>query len=299
MSSGPTNRIVFFGTEEFSAISLQALIDNGFNVAAVVTKPDSKKGRGQKLVPPTVKLIAQKHSIPVWQPNRLSEVIENIRQLQPVSGVLVSFGKLIPSSIIDLFSPGIINVHPSKLPTYRGPSPIESAILNGDSQTGVSIMQLVAKMDAGPIYSFVQFELNGTETQAELYTSLGQAGASELVNVLPRIIDGTLQATPQDESAASYCQLIQKADGIINWTQPAAKIERQIRALKSWPGSRTTISGTEIIITKAHVSDSAGDPKRELSFECGDKKYLYVDTLKPVGKKEMPVQAFLAGHKIN
>lgn len=299
MSSGPTNRIVFFGTEEFSTISLQALIDNGFNVAAVVTKPDSKKGRGQKLVPPTVKLIAEKHSIPVWQPNRLSEIIENIRQLQPVSGVLVSFGKIIPSSIIDLFSPGIINVHPSKLPAYRGPSPIESAILSGDSQTGVSIMQLSAKMDAGPIYSFVPFELNGTETQAELYISLGQAGASELVNVLPRIIDGTLQATPQDESAASYCQLIQKADGIINWTQPAAKIERQIRAFKSWPGSRTTISGTEIIITKAHVSNSAGDPKRELSFECGDKKHLVIDTLKPVGKKEMPVQAFLAGHKIN
>ena len=140
MSFGPTNRIIFFGTEEFCAISLQALINSGFNVAAVVTKPDSKKGRGQKLVPPTVKLIAQKHNIPVWQPKRLSEITENIRQLQPVSGVLVSFGKIIPSSIIDLFSPGIINVHPSKLPTYRGPSPIESAILNGDGQTGVSLM---------------------------------------------------------------------------------------------------------------------------------------------------------------
>lgn len=302
MSSGPTNRIVFFGTEDFSAISLQALISAGFNVVAVVTKPDTRKGRGQKLVPPTVKKIAEEHSIPVWQPGKLGEIIENIRELQPVTGVLVSFGKIIPKSIIDLFSPGIINVHPSKLPTYRGPSPIESAILNGDGETGVSIMQLLPKMDAGPVYSITPYVLSGTETQSELYERLGDIGAKQLVGILPKIIDGTLQATPQDESDASYCHLIQKSDGVIDWSKPAQQIERQIRAFNGWPGSRTVISGAEVIVTAAHVEGpsqaATNNPSKTVGFECGDGNYLFVDTLKPVGKKEMPIQAFLAGHKI-
>lgn len=285
--------IIFFGTEEFSAASLCALIESGFNVASVVTKPDSKKGRGHRFVPPTVKLIAQERGIPVWQPTRLSEITEHIKALQPVVGVLVSFGKIIPQSVINLFTPGIINVHPSKLPRYRGPSPIESAILNGDTETGVSIMQLSAAMDAGPVYSFIPHPLTGTETQPELYAALATAGAGELVRVLPQIISDELQPTLQDESAATYCQLIQKQDGIINWNTPARQIEREIRAYKVWPGSRTTIGNTEAIITQAHISTTP----TKLSRLCSDGQYLVIDALKPIGKKEMPVQAFLTGYK--
>ncbi len=293
MTSGLTSNIVFFGTEEFSATSLQALLENGFNVVAVVTKPDSKKGRGHKLMPPTVKVIAMEHNIPVWQPAKLSDITDDIKALQPVTGVLVSFGKIIPQSIINLFTPGIINVHPSKLPMYRGSSPIEAAILNGDTETGVSIMQLSARMDAGPVYSFVSYPLTGQETQPELYEKLSEAGANELVRVLPGIIDGSLQPTPQDESEATYCKLIQKDNGVIDWSKPAEQLEREIRAYQPWPGSRTTIGATDVIITKAHTSSEPS----ELSKLCGDNTYLVIDSLKPAGKKEMPVTAFLAGYK--
>lgn len=302
MTSGKTSTIIFFGTEEFSAESLRALIANGFNIAAVVTKPDSKKGRGQKMISPTVKVIAQKHDIPVWQPAKLRDITEDIKQLQPATGVLVSFGKIIPQSTIDLFTPGIINVHPSPLPKYRGPSPIESAILHGDSETGVSIMQLSAAMDAGPVYSFASHLLKGTETQPELYETLSKVGASELVRVLPQIISGELQPTPQDESAATYCQLIQKSDGTIDWNKPAEQIVREIRAYKGWPGSRTTLGEIDVIITSAGAVECIGlshegVPLDHFTVPCGDGWCLSIESLKPVGKKEMPIQAFLAGYK--
>lgn len=302
MTSGQTNthHIIFFGTEEFSATSLRALIEAGFTIAAVVTKPDSKKGRGHKLVAPTVKIIADAHGIPVWQPEKLRDITEGIKKLQPVTGVLVSFGKIIPQSTIDLFTSGIINVHPSPLPKYRGPSPIESAIVNGDDTTGVSIMQLSAAMDAGPVYSFVSHLLTGTETQPELYETLGKVGATELVRVLPQIMTGELLPTPQDESAATYCQLIQKKDGVIDWTKPAEQIAREIRAYKTWPGSRTTIGNVDVIITSARATECTGLPTStddHLSLPCGDQWCLDIEWIKPIGKKEMPIQAFLAGYK--
>lgn len=294
MPSGTTSspHIIFFGTEEFSASSLQALIDADFDIAAVVTKPDSKKGRGHTLIPPTVKVIAEQHAIPVWQPTKLSDISDGITALQPVTGVLVSFGKIIPQSIIDLFTPGIVNVHPSRLPLYRGPSPIEATILNGDQETSVSLMQLSAAMDAGPVYGYTPVELRGSETAPELYKTLGEIGAETLVTLLPGIVSGEITALPQEESAATYCRMIQKSDGTIDWQKPAAQIEREIRAYQPWPGSRTTLGTVDVIITRAHIA-SAPD---ELALQCGDGAYLIIDTLKPAGKKEMPLQAFLAGY---
>lgn len=292
MNSGPINPIIFFGTEDFSAISLQALIDANFPVAAIVTKQDSKKGRGRKLVPPAVKVIGEKYGIPVWQPSTLSDITADITALQPVTGVLVSFGKIIPQSLIDLFTPGIINVHPSALPKYRGPSPIESAIINGDTTTGVSIMQLSAKMDAGPVYTIAPRPLAGTETQSELYETLGTIGAKTLVDTLPVILNGALTPTPQEESRATYCQLINKTDGVIDWSEPAATIERKIRAYQGWPGSRATIHGHDCIITSAQLSAVA----TALSMKCGDGQFISIDSLKPAGKNTMSASAFLAGY---
>lgn len=296
MTSGQIKHpVIFFGTEEFSARSLRALIEAGYPIAAVITKPDTKKGRGKQLSAPTIKRIAQEHAIPVWQPRKLSDVTSDIKTLQPVCGVLVSFGKIIPQAVIDLFSPGIINVHPSLLPHYRGPSPIEAAILNGDSLTGVSIMQLSAKMDAGPLYTSTTLPLQGTETALELYDTLGTLGADSLVRLLPTIIDGSLTPIPQDDTQATYCSLIHKQDGIIDWSKPAAQIEREVRAYQGWPGSRTTLGKVDVIITSSHVS-AENEP---LSVRCADGKYLVIDTLKPVGKKEMPAKAFLAGYKLS
>lgn len=287
-------RLIFFGTEDFSAISLQALIDAGYDIAAVITKPDSRSGRGQKLVAPAVKTIAESHDIAVWQPHKLSEIAEYLRTLQPVVGVLVSYGKIIPQSIIDLFTPGIINVHPSLLPKYRGPSPIESTIIHGDQTTGVSIMQLSAAMDAGPVYTQKVHELHGTETQPELYQTLGQAGSRLLIESLPSILEDSLSPVPQNDADATYCQLLQKSDALLDPTShTATELERKVRAHLSFPRSKLEFAGHTVIVTKASVASS---PKTPLDLKCRDDHFLRVEeVIAPSGKK-MNAEAFIRGY---
>src|SRR5665213_119654 len=163
------SNLVFFGTENFSAPALEKLIAGGWPVLAAVTKPDARGGRGQKLIVPKVKQIADKHNIPVLQPEKFSEINAKIAELKPELGVLVAYGKIIPQGTIDLFPGGIINVHPSLLPKYRGPAPIEAPILNGDKETGISLMRLSAGMDEGPVYEQKRVALNGDEQRPELY----------------------------------------------------------------------------------------------------------------------------------
>ncbi len=296
------NKIVFFGTEDFSLITLKALVNANLPVTAVITKPDTPKGRGHIMTQPLVKSFALEHGITVWQPQRLTDIADDIKKLDSPIGILVSYGKIIPQSIIDLFTPGIINVHPSMLPKYRGPSPIEAAILNGDPETAVSIMRLSAAMDAGPVYGYTPLELTGTETRASLYEKLGEIGAQTLLKLLPLIINGEATDINQDDTLASYCKLITKKDGIIDWNKPAAQIEREIRAYAGWPGSRTSIIGIDSIITRASVVSMGHAAPGETKI---DDNHLYVSTsqdwleilaLKPIGKKEMPAKAFLSGY---
>lgn len=297
-----SKKIVFFGTEEFSAVSLRALLDAHIEIVAVVTKPDSPKGRSKELTPSPVKIVAQDANIPVWQPEKVAEITENIQNLGDVAGILVSYGKLITDKVLNLFNPGIINIHPSLLPKYRGPSPIESAILNGDSETGVSIMKLTPEMDAGPVYSQTTLPLTGDEYASELYNTLAQKGAEQLINNLPSILDGTLQPTEQNNDDATYTQLLSKENGVIEWQKPALRIEREIRAYRDWPKSRAVLRKTEVIIAAARAV--AGDKTpgtieiidNELHVYCGE-GYLNILNIQPLGKKEMPVQAFLAGYK--
>lgn len=295
--------ILFFGTEDFSALFLQALIAEGYDIRAVITKPDSRKGRGQQIVEPQVKTIAIEAGIAVWQPRKLSEIAGDIQALGDVAGVLVAYGKIIPESIIQLFTPGIINVHPSLLPKYRGPSPIEAAILHGDRETGVSIMQLAKAMDAGPVYSQITVPLTGTESKTELYTRLGEHAKTQLLEVLPAILSGDLQPTPQNEAEASYCHMIQKSDGELDWYKPAEQLEREIRAYAGWPRSFAMLAGMTVYITSARAIQR--DETAEPGVIIADKKQLFIGTdtgwlevlaLQPQGKKEMPVQAFLAGY---
>lgn len=296
--------IVFFGTEDFSLGTLEALINAGQPIAAVVTKPDSPQGRGQRLAPPPVKVLAAQHSIPVWQPRALRDIAPALKKLNQPLGVLVSYGKIIPQAIIDLFTPGIINIHPSLLPKYRGPSPIESAILHGDTKTGVSIMQLSAAMDAGLVYTRQEIDLNGHETAQDLYTLLGTLGTQKLLEILPSIADGTLLPTSQNDAEATYCHLIKKTDGQIDWTMPAAHIERQIRAYHIWPQCRTTLGSVDVIVGETNIASviSAKSPgtveilNNQLYVHASDAALL-IKTVKPLGKKEMPVQAFLSGYR--
>lgn len=287
-------KIIFFGTEDFSLTALTGLIEAGYTIAAVVTKPDSKKGRGQQLVAPAVKALATRHNIPVWQPENLSDIANDIQALGQVTGVLVSYGKIVPQAIINLFTPGIINVHPSLLPKYRGPSPIESAIKNGDDVTGVSIMQLAARMDAGPVYTAKEHPLQGTETRPELYHALADIGTNLLLESLPAIIDGSLQPTAQNEEIASYCQLLEKRSANLDLTSlSASEAERTVRANIGFPKSKLTIADHTIIIIKAHVSEHQKTP---LDVLCQDGAYLSVDELIAPSGRQMSGEAFLRGY---
>lgn len=254
-------RLVFFGTEDFSIASFEALIEAGWDIVAVVTKPDSKSGRGRLLSPPPIKEIAELQNIPVLQPKKITDAGAELAALVPTHGVLVSYGAIIPPSILELFQGGIINLHPSLLPAYRGPSPIESAILNGDKQTGLTLMQLNEKMDAGPIYAQKVYPLNGQEDQISLSEVLAAVGGHFLIEKLYHIVSGFIDPVPQDESRATYSKMLEKKHGRINWKTPAELIERQIRAFIRFPRSKTKINGNEIIITKARVAASETDGK--------------------------------------
>jgi methionyl-tRNA formyltransferase len=217
--------------------------------------------------------------------------------------VLASYGKIIPPAILETFKIGIINVHPSLLPRWRGPSPIETTLLNGDDQTGVTIMKLSAKMDEGPIYSSQSLKLSGAETQPELYEKLAVLGGQLLVRGLASIISGRLKPKEQSSIGVTYSKMIYKTDGWINWNKPAVDIERQIRAFITWPKSKTKLFDKEIEILRAIVVKSdkelPGNPidmPGKLVIQCA-KDALQIVQLKPAGKNAMSAQEFMRGYQ--
>ena len=295
-TSGANRPIVFFGTEDHSLIALRALVSAGYPVAIVVTKPDSKKGRGKKLAAPAVKIFAERHGIKVLQPSKLSEITTDIEALDRPVGVLVSFGKIIPQHILDLFEPGIINVHPSLLPHYRGPSPIESAIMNRDNKTGVTIMKLEAAMDAGPIYLQAPYALDFTETKPELYDTLFTLGANLLVSKLPDILSGNLQPAPQDEGQASYCSLLSKDMARLDLEAlTPGQAEAHVRAYLGFPRSRVAIGPYDLIVTKAHGVMTKETP---LDLQCSNGAFLAIDEVIAPSGKTMSAREFLRGYPL-
>ncbi len=217
--------------------------------------------------------------------------------------VLAAYGRIIPQSILDQFPLGIINVHPSLLPLYRGPTPIEQSLLDGAVKTGVSIIRLTAGMDEGPVYKQKTVRLTGAETKAELSERLQRVGGELLVEVLPSIFEKSLNPRRQAHSSrATYSQKLTKSDGIIDWSKPAELIEREIRAYAGWPGSRTTIAGKDVTIIKVHILDANGQigVAQKLDGELAvftKSSAIVIDELKPAGKNTMSGKAFLAGHK--
>lgn len=288
--------IIFFGTEDFSAVSLQKLIDEGFEIAGIITKPDSRKGRGQKLQAPKVKQIGEKFNIPVIQPQKISEITDFVKKFEKPAGVLVSFGRIIPQEIIDLFTPAIVNVHPSLLPKYRGPSPIESAILNGDKKTGVSLMKLSKEMDAGDVYSQKEIELSKTETASGLYKTCGEIGAEMLVRNLPKIISGEIKGQKQDDSQAEYCQLLKKSDALLSQDkQTAEQAEQQIRAFEIFPKSKIKL-GEHLIIVKSAKVVSSNPENSPLTLKFAEETFLKIERLITPNGKETAAKSFENGY---
>ncbi len=311
MSIDPaTTRIIFFGTDAFSVPSLSRLLADHWNIVGVVTKPDAPTGRGRTLTPPVVKQLALEHDIPVFQPQKLSDIEPELAKLNAKIGIVVAYGKIIPPSLLTLFPHGLLNVHGSLLPLYRGASPVEATILAGDSKTGITLMQLEAGLDTGPTYDIATLPLSGTETRPELYETLANLGADLLATRLAAILEGRLTSTPQNNAEATEVSRIQKSDGHIDWTKPAAQIERKIRAYLGWPGSSTTLGGTDATVTAAHVQSSPETPPSQntpgtpfktasgqLAVATGQ-DILIIDRLKPAGKRDMPARDFLAGHPL-
>jgi methionyl-tRNA formyltransferase len=303
--------ILFFGNERLATgVSttvpvLRALIDNGYNIAGVVVAQDDN-GASRKNRELEIASVAATHNIPLLSFSRLADASDHLKSFHATAAVLVAYGKLIPSLIIDLFPHGIINLHPSLLPKHRGPTPLESTLLDGDSKTGVTLMQLATKMDAGPIYTQEVVSLEGNETKQALADQLSTVGMQMIITSLPLILDGTLKSRPQDDKNATYDKLIAKSAGTLSgadWDQPAETLERQVRAYAGWPRSRTTIGHTDVIITSAHTEPGNGQAgslwlgENQLGI-YGSDGVLIIDTLIPAGKREMPTRAFLAGYKL-
>lgn len=302
--------IVFFGNERIAtgvtthAPTLRGLIEAGYEVKAVVS--NFEQGRSRKSRHLEIEEVCKEHNIPLILSEKPLDLLEQLEGYNAAAGVLIAYGKIVPQKLIDIFPRGIINIHPSLLPLHRGPTPLESVILDGSTKTGVSVMKLVKAMDAGPVYAQSEVELNGKETKQELADTLLSVGLAMLLEVLPGILDGSIIALPQDDESATYDSLISKDRGIIDWNKSAVTLEREIRAYAEWPRSRTTLAGKDVIITKAHVAAEShltqGRPGdiaptgRNIAVTTSD-GILHIERLQPAGKPEMTVQAFLAGYK--
>ena len=241
-------------------------------------------------------------------PNRLSDVEHKLELTGATVGVLAAYGKIVPQHIIDLFPNGIVNIHPSLLPKHRGPTPIESVILSGETSTGVSLMKLTGQLDAGPLLAQRAITLSPGKSKQDLADSLIQLGAEMLIEKLPELIKGVATVTPQNDSDATYDRLIEKNDGTIDWRKSAIQLEREVRAYLDWPKTRCEISGKKFIITAARATGAQpnqnhepGTPIKLSRYSLGiqtSRGILEIERLKPEGKPEMTAQAFLAGYGV-
>ncbi len=291
-----SKKLIFFGTEDFSVPSLEKLLSGGWNVQAVVTKPDSRSGRGLKIQPPKVKEIAKEADIKVYQPEKLADITVDIEKLKPDFGVLVAYGKIIPRVALNIFPGGIINLHPSLLPKYRGPSPIETAILNGDSEAGVSLMRLSEKMDEGPVYSQRRVRIPPGIDAGSFSNYLAEVGAELLEERLDAIIQGWLTPKPQIEAEATYSKLLKKEDGNVDFGKPAEQLELEVRAYARWPKSSANIYGRKVIVTKVRVVETEKDGK--LVIKCRPGWLEILELIAPSGRT-VTGSEFLRGYPQN
>ena len=295
-----SKRLVFFGNERLvSGLKhtdtplLKGLIEHGYDVAAVVVNNADTVSRTARVL--EVAEVAKAHGIPVMMPKRPSDVLEQLIDLRADFAVLSAYGRIIPQRVIDVFSPiGIINIHPSLLPRHRGSTPIETTITSSDQVAGVSIMQLTAGMDEGPIYGQASYNLTGNETKFDLYERLSTMGSDFLFDLLPSILDGSLQPKPQLLDGVTYTTTIQKNDGVIDTVIDTAEvISRNIRAHLGFPKSRLTYKNADVIITSAKVVDSPVDG--QFCVPCADNTTLLIENVIAPSGKSMSGDAYLRG----
>ncbi len=304
-------KLVFFGTPEFAVPTLQRLVASPHEVVLVVSRPDRPVGRKQILTPPPIVELAKHLGLPVKQPRRLKSATfaEELAGLGAGAGVVVAYGKLIPARLLTVFPHGFINVHPSLLPRYRGPSPIQWALVHGDTVTGVTTMLLDEGMDTGPILLQREVAIEPRETAKELSSRLASLGADLLVETVDRLEEGRLTPRPQPVEGASVTPMLRRQFGAIDWSMTARQLVNRLRGLTPWPGLYTTFRGGRL---KIHSLEEVVDPPggserpgtvlatgaRGIVVRCGRGTAVRVTDLQREGKRRMPADAFLIGERV-
>lgn len=302
-------RIVFMGTPDFAAASLQKLIDEKYDIAAVFTQPDKPRNRGMSLSFSPVKELALQNGLDVYQPTKLRDgsFTELLRSLKPDVLVVVAYGRILPEDALSVPTYGAVNVHSSLLPKYRGAAPVQWAVLNGDTVTGVSTMYLAPEMDTGDVIFTVKTEIGEFETSGELFDRLMVMGAELLHKTLRAIENGTAPRSKQDESQASYVTMLDKSMSPIDWSRSPREIVKHICGLQPWPVATTEIGGLTFRIFKAEYTDTVTDKapgtvvaadKRGIEIACGGAHTILITELQAPGKKRMRAADYLLGHPI-
>jgi methionyl-tRNA formyltransferase len=300
--------IVFMGTPEIAAVTLQMLIDGSDPVVGVVTQPDRPTGRGQQSRPSPVRRMAESRGIPVITPAKIrdSGFLEALRSWNPQIIVVVAFGRILPKSVLDLSPRGCLNVHYSLLPKYRGAAPVTWTIINGEEKGGVTTMQLVEQLDAGPIYLQEEIQLDGHETTASLQAKLAPLGAHLLLETIFGLKSKSLQPQSQDETCVSFAPMIKKEDGLVDWTQPALTIERRARAFTPWPTAYTHLNGKLLKIHRATPiqTNRSGNPGEIVRADTSGfwvatgNGTLSLEEVQLENKKRVPGVEFIKGARI-
>jgi methionyl-tRNA formyltransferase len=303
-------RVVYFGTPQFAVPTLERLLASRHTVAGVVTQPDRARGRGQKVSDGPVKALAVSHGLPVLQPEalRAPEVETTLRAWRPDIGVVAAYGRLIPDALLAVPRFGMINVHASLLPAYRGAAPVHRCVMEGASHTGVTIMRVVTRLDAGAMFARAVRAIQPDETSDVLERDLSNLGADLLLTVLDQIAGGTAQEEPQDESQATYAAKITREDARIDWTQPAAAIHNRVRGLYPWPHASTYLDGERLIVltsaldpgvTTAAPGTIVEVARDAIVVSAGDGQRVSLLQIQPEGRRPMRVRDFLAGRTLS
>lgn len=298
------SKIIFMGTPDFSTSILEMLIETE-EVVAVVTQPDRPVGRKRKMTPPPVKRVAESYDIPVYQPEKLvgSETLNTLLEIECDLIVTAAFGQLLPESLLNMPKYGAVNVHASLLPKYRGGAPIHQAIIDGEKETGVTIMYMVKKLDAGDMIAQRAIPIEEADNVGTLHDKLSDLGTQLLKDTLPSILNGTNARTPQDDAQATFASNIQREDERIDWSQDARTIFNHIRGLSPWPVAYTTLEGKTMKLFAADiVSNYNGEAgqildttKKQIIVGTGSDEAIGLKEIQLSGKKRMPVANFLSG----
>ncbi len=307
------SKVIFFGTSEFAIPTLVTLVKEDYEIVAVITTPDEPVGRKQVLTPPPVKVIAEKFGLKIFQPQKLNgdkKLVSCLVSLEPDIGIIASYGKIIPSKILDLSKRGFLNIHPSLLPKYRGPSPIQYALLNGEKETGVTIMKIDEQVDHGPILAIENLKLKIENLKyMELHDELAKMGAELLIKILPGYLAGKIRPVEQDHDKATFTKIIKKEDGRIDWHKTAQEIYNQFRAFHFWPGIWTSWQGRVLKITDCKISTEQPYHGHDeeyvaqvynedgITFVPCSQGHIQILRLQLEGSKEMSITNFLSGHR--